>query len=463
VHARRPLTNLMTGLRMSDPKTERLAAAERKPILAHLDDFRAALSSKGGDPKHVRQTRLYAARVIDLAATVSISGLTQSAVMVALSALRSEGLSARTLNAHLTAIKQFARWLQRDGRCLDNPLAGLSRMSEAADRRFVRRPLEADHARRLIDATRSAPPWRGMTGPDRAMLYLIGAVTGFRRGELASLRPECFQLTQSPPTIVCEAAYTKNGRTAEQPVPEALADLLRPWVAAKATDRPVFDTLPEKTAEMMRADLIAAGIDPGDESGRVVGMHSLRHGFITSLAKAGVPLKTLMTLARHSDPKLTMNVYSHLTIHDTAAALDSLPNLAGPLLEPEAMAATGTLGQHIDDRFALPLPYAGDGSSREPSDAGGFNETTPEIEGCRNTLEMSGLDASGRELSDAVGSAPRRTRTYNPLIKRKNLHNSHEICKLLHRCQFMSVIPRVSRLMTHCSREPGRASRSKQG
>jgi hypothetical protein len=90
---------------LSDPKTERLAAAERKPILDHLDDFRAALASKGGDPKHVRQTRLYAARIIDQADAVSISGLTPSAVMVALAALRSEGLSARTLNAHLTAVK----------------------------------------------------------------------------------------------------------------------------------------------------------------------------------------------------------------------------------------------------------------------------------------------------------------------------------------------------------------------
>src|SRR5262245_15389535 len=50
---------------LSNPKAERLAAAERKPIQAHLDDFSAALASKGGDPKHVRQTRLYASRVIE--------------------------------------------------------------------------------------------------------------------------------------------------------------------------------------------------------------------------------------------------------------------------------------------------------------------------------------------------------------------------------------------------------------
>ena len=35
--------------------------------------------------------------------------------------------------------------------------------------------------------------------------------------------------------------------------------VLRPWLATLPPDRPVFD-LPEKTAEMLRADLDAAGI-----------------------------------------------------------------------------------------------------------------------------------------------------------------------------------------------------------
>ena len=46
------------------------------------------------------------------------------------------------------------------------------------------------------------------------MLYLIGAATGFRRSELASLRRESFHLDGDPPTIVCEAAYAKNGTEA---------------------------------------------------------------------------------------------------------------------------------------------------------------------------------------------------------------------------------------------------------
>jgi integrase len=404
---------------LSDPKAERLAASERKPVASHLAEFTAALSAKAGDPKHVRQTRVYAGRVISLAGINTVSALTPSGVMLALAALRSEGLSARTLNAHLTAVKQFARWLQRDGRSLDNPLAGLARLPEGADRRVIRRPLEPAELRRLIDATRGAPPWRGLSGPNRSMLYQIGAATGFRRGELASLTRAAFRLDAKPPVVVCEAAYTKNGQTAEQPIPDALAAALRPWLASRATGRPVFDPLPEKTGRMLKADLALAGIDPVDASGRVVDMHSLRHGFITTLAKAGVPIKTLQTLARHSDPKLTLNVYTHLTVHDTAAALDALPDLTGPAPRPEALATTGTgpFVTPISERFALPLPYAGDGSGRILADAGDGTETTPVTGGCRKVPEMSVLDASGRAVSDAGGSAPRRTRTYNPLIK----------------------------------------------
>ena len=401
---------------LSDPKAERLAACERKPILSHLDDFSAALSAKDGDPKHVRQTRLYAARIIELAAIKAVSGLTPSGVM---GALRAKGLSARTLNAHLTAVKQFARWLQRDGRCLDNPLAGLGRMSETTDRRVIRRPLEAAELRRLIDATREAPPWQGMSGPDRSMLYLIGSATGLRRSELASLTPASLRLQAVPPVVVCEAAYTKNGRIAEQPIPAALAAFLAPWLAGKAADRPVFDPMPEKSGRMLKDDLTRAGIDPIDASGRVADMHSLRHGYITALAKAGVPIKTLQTLARHSDPKLTLNVYTHLTIHDTAAAVGALPDLIGQTHGPEAMAATGTdpVVTPINDPLALHLPYAGDGSGRIGSDAGGINEATPVAGGCCNSPDLPALDPSCRDESAAGGSAPRRTRTFNPLIK----------------------------------------------
>lgn len=50
-----------------DSAAERFADSERKPIQAHLDDFVASMQARGCDPKHVRSTRTYVARILAVA------------------------------------------------------------------------------------------------------------------------------------------------------------------------------------------------------------------------------------------------------------------------------------------------------------------------------------------------------------------------------------------------------------
>jgi integrase len=66
--------------------------------------------------------------------------------------------------------------------------------------------------------------------------------------------------------------------------------------------------------------------------GRYADFHSLRHLFITWLSQAGISPKMAQTLARHSDIRLTLNVYTHVELADQTAAMQALP---GP---PVAMA-----------------------------------------------------------------------------------------------------------------------------
>ena len=126
-----------------------------------------------------------------------------------------------------------------------------------------------------------------------------------------------------------DGSRTKNGLAAEQPLPLSLAAELLPWLASKPPGSPVF-ALPKKTAPMLHADLRRCGIEPVDAQGRVVDTHSLRHGYISALARAGVPIKVAQTLARHSDPKLTMNVYSHLTAFDLHGAIADALTIEAP-------------------------------------------------------------------------------------------------------------------------------------
>jgi hypothetical protein len=181
----------------------------------------------------------------------------------------------------------------------------------------------------------------GMTGPDRAMLYMVALGTGFRSKELRTLMPERFDLDSDPPTVAVGAAYAKNGREAIQPIPAALAARLRCWLGDKVPGKPVFAGMTKRTAEMLRVDLEAAGVPYETDLG-VVDFHASRVSYISNLVASGASVKTCQTLARHSTPVLTIGVYAKASLHDVQGAVEALPDLTPFSTAPEALAATGT-------------------------------------------------------------------------------------------------------------------------
>ena len=58
---------------------------------------------------------------------------------------------------------------------------------------------------------------------------------------------------------------------------------------------------------------------------RTLDIHCLRHTFATLLARNRVSPATAQKLMRHSDIRLTMNIYTHLDLADTASAVAALP------------------------------------------------------------------------------------------------------------------------------------------
>jgi hypothetical protein len=57
---------------------------------------------------------------------------------------------------------------------------------------------------------------------------------------------------------------------------------------------------------------------------RKLRLHDLRHSTATLLLKAGVPLATVQRILRHTDPKITAEVYGHLDLDDMRAGLNRL-------------------------------------------------------------------------------------------------------------------------------------------
>ena len=64
-----------------------------------------------------------------------------------------------------------------------------------------------------------------------------------------------------------------------------------------------------------------------DSEGRYADFHALRHTFVTNLARADISPKVAQTLARHSDIRLTMDIYTHVDREQQVAAIESLPAL----------------------------------------------------------------------------------------------------------------------------------------
>ena len=109
---------------------------------------------------------------------------------------------------------------------------------------------------------------------------------------------------------------------------------------AQPTDR-IFPSIPKMAT--FKRDLERAGIQHIDAAGRVLDFHSLRYTCGTMLAKAGVAPRIAMEIMRHTDMRLTMNLYTDPRILDTSKAIERMPDLDGqPAAERVAARKTGT-------------------------------------------------------------------------------------------------------------------------
>ena len=56
----------------------------------------------------------------------------------------------------------------------------------------------------------AGPSVESIEGRDRAMMYILSAWTGYRRGEIGSLTIASFELESDPPTVTVDATHSKR-------------------------------------------------------------------------------------------------------------------------------------------------------------------------------------------------------------------------------------------------------------
>jgi len=97
----------------------------------------------------------------------------------------------------------------------ENPLVRggttiIERQNPDEDRRWERRALSLNEFNKLLDSVAAGPPIQKIVGPDRVVLYVVAAYTGFRRNELGSLLLSSFDLDASPPTLTVQVGSSKR-------------------------------------------------------------------------------------------------------------------------------------------------------------------------------------------------------------------------------------------------------------
>ena len=226
-----------------------------------------------------------------------------------------QATAPKTLNEYQNAINGLMNWLEH--RVGPNPLRFVQKVLTAGEPQRKRRALYADQMRELIK----------VSGP-RAIIYLVAASTGFRRGELALLEWRDVFLDVPQPFIVVRSSVAKNDKHVMQPLPKFVAEKLRELhsPAMRPNDRVFANGIPRM--EVYRKDLAAAGIDYQDAQGRFADFHALRTTFGTLLTVASHSQRTVMELMRHSDMKLTAKTYTDAGMLPVSETVNLLPDFS---------------------------------------------------------------------------------------------------------------------------------------
>ena len=165
---------------------------------------------------------------------------------------------------------------------------------------------------------------------------------------LAALCPAYFDLTANPPSVILPAEFTKNRKSAVQPLAAELAAELQTYLKGRRGKELLWSgTWAERSANMLKLDLNAAGVPvdiEGPEGVEVRDFHALRNCYISDVLCTGADLKQAMTLARHTDPRLTAGRYARTRLHDLGAVVNKLP-APTPTTEPTSLRMTGTDGK----------------------------------------------------------------------------------------------------------------------
>lgn len=293
--------------------------AARNTLMAYtqdLDDFAAFARARG--------------QAVAAADSATLQGYMAS--------LHDLGLAPRTAARRLSALRQFHRFLLREGIRTDDPttLLDAPRLPQALPKYLTEAEVDA-----LLAAARDRV---GRTGPVALAALEMLYATGMRISELLALPRSA--LTADTELLLIKG---KGGRERLVPLSEAAKTAARALVTRQGAERWLFPGRDPRRALtrqafflLLKQVALAAGLDPAR-----VSPHVLRHSFASHLLARGADLRSLQLLLGHADIATTQ-IYTHVLAERLQRLVEAHHPLATRLIRPPTGGEAGTPAPHTD-------------------------------------------------------------------------------------------------------------------
>ena len=226
---------------------------------------------------------------------------------------RRRGISARSLQRSLSALRGFYRYLQRERIIEKNPVADVS---APGIKKKLPELLDVDEINRLL----SQAPQGTLEVRDHAMMELMYS-SGLRLVELVNLNVVDLDLSQSQVRVLGKGnklRYLPVGRAARKSLRQWL-DERASWVVENETAVFISNRGSRLSTRAVQQRMARLGRKHGLD--KHVHPHMLRHSFASHLLESSGDLRAVQEMLGHADISTTQ-VYTHLDFQHLAQVYD---------------------------------------------------------------------------------------------------------------------------------------------
>lgn len=225
-----------------------------------------------------------------------------------------QGLSGRSIQRSLSAVRAFYRYLITHGIVKRNPATGVTTPKTP---RKLPRTLDTEQAARLVEIKSNDP----ISVRDRAMLELLYS-SGLRLAELVGLDIDSIDYADAIVTVTGKGRKTRKvpvGRFALQAVKEWLKERA---VMANQGEKALFVSRRGRRISTRSVQQRLNDWSVKQGLAQHVHPHMLRHSFATHILESSSDLRAVQELLGHADISTTQ-VYTHLDFQHLASVYDA--------------------------------------------------------------------------------------------------------------------------------------------